>query len=293
MKAVWSFWSKPYWSTPHPIWANERYHLLSWILSFECARKHYPDTMLITDDNGARLLIDMLHLDFSEVSTALNNLRDYDIRWWSLGKIWAYRAQKEPFIHIDNDVFMWKRLPHEVETAPLFAQNPENLNDYNYDPSKFTEVSRKGGWIPEELSRFSAALGEEIAICCGILGGHRVDFISDYADKAMKLAERSENIPLWPHVGIDTLLLEQCTIYACYKYHRARPDSPFQNISIRYLFNSFSEAFTEQCAAALGYTHLIAAAKKNMRFLSNLENHVKTVYPEHYERCIRYVEGRP
>ena len=51
------------------------------------ARRHYPTTCLVTDDEGARLLIDGLRLPFARVSTALNALRDEDPEWWALGKI--------------------------------------------------------------------------------------------------------------------------------------------------------------------------------------------------------------
>src|SRR4051812_45760022 len=109
MRAVWSFWSKPWRARTGGTWRTERHHLLGWILSFEAARKHYPDTELITDDEGAQLLIDRLGLAFSRVSTSLNRLAAHDPRRWILGKLYAYREQSEPFVHLDTDVFLWKK----------------------------------------------------------------------------------------------------------------------------------------------------------------------------------------
>lgn len=40
-------------------------------------------------------------------------------------KYLAYSNQKEPFIHIDGDVFIWKPFSKEIETADLIAQNKE------------------------------------------------------------------------------------------------------------------------------------------------------------------------
>src|SRR6476646_849506 len=110
MRAVWSFWTKPFKEHHHDVWFSEKHHLLSWALSFETARKHYPETALITDEEGAELLVGHLGLEFEHVSTELSELRDADERWWVLGKLRAYCVQQEPFVHLDNDVFLWARL---------------------------------------------------------------------------------------------------------------------------------------------------------------------------------------
>jgi hypothetical protein len=111
MNAVWSFWSKPFLKSQKSMWCSEKQHLLSWILSVQQARKFFGKTVLFTDDYGAKMLVDGLQLDFDVVSTALNTLNDHDPKWWALGKIYTYGSQNDPFIHIDNDVFLWKRLP--------------------------------------------------------------------------------------------------------------------------------------------------------------------------------------
>jgi Family of unknown function (DUF6734) len=64
MKAVWSFWSKPFEAHRRFSWTSERYHLFAWVLSVETARRHYLDTWLITDDAGARLLVDRIPARF-------------------------------------------------------------------------------------------------------------------------------------------------------------------------------------------------------------------------------------
>src|SRR5512144_869064 len=114
MRAVWSFWSKPYAAHRVRVWASEKHHRLSWILSLERARRHYRPTVLYTDDDGVRLLVDGLGLDFDAVHTTLNALSATDPEWWALGKLYAYRSQSEAFVHVDNDVFLWKRLPTEL-----------------------------------------------------------------------------------------------------------------------------------------------------------------------------------
>src|SRR5690349_4701476 len=116
MRAVWSFWTKPFRAYHRHLWTSPLHHLLAWVLSVETARAHYPRTALFTDEEGARLLIDGLKLEFTTVSTELARLQGESPDWWTLGKLWTYRAQSEPFIHIDSDVFLWKRLPPALET---------------------------------------------------------------------------------------------------------------------------------------------------------------------------------
>lgn len=74
MRAVCSFWSKPYRAGRSHPWSSEFHHALAWSLSLQEASRHYPDTWLYTDDDGARLLVDGLGLPFAHVSTGLNAL---------------------------------------------------------------------------------------------------------------------------------------------------------------------------------------------------------------------------
>ena len=173
-RCIWSFWSKPFQMHCHKTWASEKHHLLAWILSVETARRHYPETVLYTDDEGARMLVDGLGLSFSEVSTALNDLHDADPEWWVLGKLHAYRAQKKPFIHIDNDAFLWQPLAPDIAAASVFTQSPEWFpfdGESWYRPRFYDQCLREqGGWMPDEWCWYiERGMGE--AVACGVLGG--------------------------------------------------------------------------------------------------------------------------
>jgi hypothetical protein len=76
------------------------------VLSWQTASQHYPNTCLITDSDGAKILVDQLGLQFASVSTVLDDLANEDPAWWSLGKLYAYSLQQEPFVHIDSDVYL-------------------------------------------------------------------------------------------------------------------------------------------------------------------------------------------
>lgn len=294
MKSVWSFWTKPFKDNRSGIWTSEKYHLLTWVLSVEIARKHYPETCLFTDNEGARILIDGIGLEFDHVSTALNMLDRYDPEWWALGKIYTYRVQTKPFIHLDNDVFLWKPLTPKLESAPVFAQNPEYLADgaFWYGIEEFETVikSVKGGWIPEEFEWYQAEVRDKRAECCGICGGNDVNFIRWYANTVMKFIEHRPNQSAWSLLSSKRshmTIFEQYLLAACIEYHKNK-QGPYKNIDIQYLFNSAADAFNPDKAEEVGYTHLMGA-KRNKKVANLLEKRVRRDYPEHYQRCIKYV----
>jgi len=291
MRAVWSFWTKPYEAHHRSAWLSDRHHLLAWVVSMKSGAAHYRPTCLVTDDAGARLLVDGLGLEFDVVSTALNALSDYDPGWWALGKIYTYRLQTEPFVHIDSDVFLWQRLPAQLERAALFAQNPERFTPgaSYYRPELF-ELVLAGGWLPDEWRWYRAAGQGQSAICCGIVGGHRMDFLHHYAAQALRLIDHPANRPHWSRLSDKighNVLFEQYLLAACLQYHRDRPGSPFRDLDINYLFESSDSAYDPNNAARLGYSHLIAGAKRNTRLAQRLEQRVMRDYPKLYERCLR------
>ena len=125
MRAVWSFWSKPFHEWKGRIWQTPSHHLMAWGLSLRLARRHFAETALVTDTAGKELLVDRLGLSFDHVSCELDCLRHADAGWWALGKLVAYSLQQKPFIHLDTDVFLWKPLPATLLSAPVIAQCPE------------------------------------------------------------------------------------------------------------------------------------------------------------------------
>jgi len=265
-------------------WLEPRHHLLSWVLSVETARRHFRHTALVTDSAGAALLVDQLGLAFSQVSTELDSLADADPDWWALGKLVAYRAQAEPFIHIDSDAYLWGPLPERLTTAPVLAQNIETFQPgaSYYEPEVFESALANRGWLPPEWTEVRRARGEMLsAVCCGILGGTDVEFLAHYAAEAISLVSRPENRSalalLEDRVG-HVILVEQFLLWACLEYHGENPLSSFRDIRIEYLFASQDQAY--QGIAVSPYTHLIGPAKRNRLIMDRLEKRVRRQYPE-------------
>jgi len=295
IRAIWSFWSKPYRAFHHHAWISEKHHLLSWILSLGTAQKHYSDTLLITDDAGAELLVKELGLNFRNISLALNELYSEDPNWWTLGKLHAYRLQQQAFIHIDNDVFLWNELPRDIITSQVFAQNPEifQFGGGRYRPELWEDaVKAVNGTLPCEWTWYTHRRGN-LAVCCGIVGGSNSEFIAYYADRAIHMVQHGNNqralAKATEKVGCN-ILVEQYFLAACINYHRLCVQSRFYGTDVQYLFASEEESVTN--AATRGYTHLIGGAKRNVEIASRLERRVRKEYPEEYYRLNVYLSKR-
>jgi len=264
-----------------------------WSLSVREASQHYPDTWLYTDDDGARFLVDKLGLSFAHVRTDLNALAGHDPDWWALGKIHTYRLQEEPFIHLDNDVFLWLPLPESLVHAALFAQNPEpfTLGAAYYKPERIESVlAGVNGWLPDEWTWYRASRQDLRGECCGIYGGTRLDFIHHVANLAFELIEHPTNrtaISQLENKSHFIVVLEQFLPAASLEYHRSRSDSPFRDISIAYLFDSVADLFSSEHAARTGYSHLQWVHKKNLKALRLLEERLWRDDPAQFERCKR------
>jgi hypothetical protein len=261
---------------------------MSWILSVENARRHYPDTALVADTEGARILVEELGLEFSHVSTELDTLAEADPRWWAIGKVKAYSVQDVPFVHIDADAFLWKRLPAIVENAPILAQSPEALIDHEfYQPERLARLfEERGAEVPEPWAWYLGR-GYQTAACCGIMGANDLECVRAYAELALHVALAPGHRAVWSgeEVGHHMMLIEQYLLSAVVEHRRAHRAEGGHDVWIQYLFPS---ANFEQAAEA-GFTHVIAGAKRNGAVLDRIEAVVRREYPAQYERCLDYL----
>jgi hypothetical protein len=294
MRAVWSFWSKPFKAYKGRIWLKPHHHLLAWGLSLKLARQHFAETQLVTDAAGKAMLVGELGLEFDLVSTELERLREADPGWWALGKLVAYSVQDGPFVHLDTDVFLWKALPASLISAPVFAQCPEqhSLENAWCGPRHIEYLfERHHLSLPVEWqwasSRNTTWFREEN---CGILGANRVDFIRNYAAVAIRMVMDPAHSAIWADLPEKTgynMLIEQFLLGACVDYHRIHPQSPFRGIAVRHLFASWAEAYNAQAAARMGYTHLLGDSKSNPQVMARLERRVAQLDPTFRRHCER------
>lgn len=92
-----------------------------WRASNAALRRHYPRTAFFGNGAGMRWAREA-GLSYDE----WHDLPEYDpalLRAWSIGKLHAASRMTGPFIHVDGDVIVHRRL--DVEDAPFFVQARE------------------------------------------------------------------------------------------------------------------------------------------------------------------------
>lgn len=104
---------------------------------------------MITDLKGNETLIKLLKLPYDTVRIELDSLNHYHEDLWALGKIYSYGIQNEPFIHVDSDVFVWKKFDKSILETNLIAQNIE-IN-FNYDRIILAEILEYFENIPSPI----------------------------------------------------------------------------------------------------------------------------------------------
>lgn len=289
MRSVWSFWTQPFQARKGRAWRKPLHHFLAWGISLSAARRHYPETVLVTDREGKKLLVDGLGLQFTAVSTELDCLKTADPDWWALGKLVAYSIQDQPFVHLDTDVFLWKALPHDVAAAPVFAQCPEyfHRNGDRGVRDIDSAFSTCGATLPVEwewaAAREDTLIREEN---CGIIGGCRVDFLRHYAQTAAALVTQPQYAQAWARANNKSnMAVEQFFLSACVDFHRHHPVSPFRGVRIKYLFPTWGDAVNPNFSARAGFTHLLGDSKSDPAVARRLEARVQRDDPAYFRHC--------
>ncbi|GGG12588.1 hypothetical protein GCM10011344_11600 [Dokdonia pacifica] len=262
-------------------WVSSKYNLIGWILSANQLRKYYDRVELYTDALGAEILIDTLQLPYSKVHIVLNELDSYDRDLWAVAKIKTYSLQKEPFLHVDGDVFIWDTFPDDLMKAHLITQNLERTTDYYQ--SMWSSIEPHLSYIPEEFHDFTNTKNG-FACNMGIVGGVDLAFYKYYAEQAFKFVD--VNRTAWTKISNNNfnVFFEQLLYYELAKKHTKKVSYLFEDIpdDNKYVgFGDFDKVPNEKT-----YLHLLGNYKRDIPTYKAMEDYVMRYYPEYYKRLL-------
>lgn len=269
-------------------WCRPEFYMMSWTLSSMQLHKIYNKVEIFTNDAGAHLLIDVLHLPYTSIHTDLNDFQTPDERLWALPKIFTYSLQDNPFLHIDGDVFIFQELPNSLTKSQLIAQNMEVETDY-YSEAKML--------LRDNLDYFPDCIQEDVyqgksfyAINAGILGGHDIDFFQSYAKEAQKYVW--ENAHCYPHFEASkfNVFFEQHLFHALATQNGKNISCLFDNIFDDRGYSQMGNI--HEAPYVRSYVHLIGHCKRDMSTCINLANKLHTLYPEAYNNIIKEFKDR-
>ncbi|MCF8256994.1 MAG: class I SAM-dependent methyltransferase [Flavobacteriales bacterium] len=177
MRAVYTYWTdgKDI-STLNAGFNNLRDMAAMVSLSIRTLRRNNPwisSVQLVTNSVGRRVFADRYPMPFDEVAVILDHL-DGRVHpdHWGYAKICAYAHQDGPFIHIDNDVVLWRPLSSAFTSAPLFFQNRENISSHQGYAGMLNAAT---GFLLANISQ-----NVEWAYNCGIVGANDLDIVKHW-----------------------------------------------------------------------------------------------------------------
>jgi hypothetical protein len=151
--------------------------LYTMALATDLAGRHFKEVEIVTNSWG-QMVLKFAGIQATEYSTALNSIKGISRWFWAYGKLVAYTQQTKPFVHLDNDVFLWRPLPDRILNAQLCFQSKETMSMPIYN---WYNVLRpcwdKAAIQPQPIKNNSVT---DFVYNCGICGGHDLEFFKEW-----------------------------------------------------------------------------------------------------------------
>ncbi|MBL0741382.1 DUF6734 family protein [Chryseolinea lacunae] len=303
MKIIQSFWSKPSTlnlsSRSNGGWAERKYQLMAYSLSCLQLRRFYDQVELVTDELGSQLFA-ALDLPYTKVVLALDALNEYDADLWSLAKVHTFCNQREPFLHVDHDVFIFEKLHAALEHAPLVMQNkmlmPPECN------LMLLDMMAGFAFVPTCFSDHAQSDEDFISVFNpGVSGGSDVEFLEAYAREVFAFVNNNLHIidAHLPYLERDLMMssgtnkidimnaIIESYIFTCFTgKHNRNVACVLDDAS----YNTFPQAQFIGQRGSNAYVHPIFGFKKNMTVCAQLEYKLRKHHPDHYFKIIDILE---
>ncbi|XLS29064.1 DUF6734 family protein [Flavobacteriaceae bacterium M23B6Z8] len=278
MKIVQSFWSVPFLQKEKKFvherkfggFIEKKYFYYAWCLSALSIHKFYDHLELITDDYGLSIF-GKLDLPYRQISKELNVFKNYDPELWAIGKIKAYEIQETPFIHIDGDVFLWKRLPDFIEQASVLVQSTEG--QFNVFQPLIAQVKEEFPFVPPSFNH-----PEEGMYNAGIIGGNDIAFFKDYCKKVNRFIDENKESLHTVNKSLFNAVFEQYYLFKLIHEENVNVSLYIHDIDYEcYKICDFLEIRRTQF-----YTHMLGKFKAYQYTCRQLESLFRSLYPHHY-----------
>lgn len=277
-KALYSLWSLPM-AESDLGYNSEQAFIESMALSVLLSLKWFDKVELVTDKAGAAL-IKARGIPFTRISIELEDqMQGVSVRNWALGKIVACDVQREPFMHLDSDVFLFKKLPDGMFTSNACFQSPE-INYMGYDEQ--VALCKTWDCAPDWLN-----LQEHKAYNCGIIGFNNLEILHTWRKTAEAYCAFMDS------TGFDSV--EYCTGLFFEQYIIAKLCDKFgYNVKLLTHYALPGEITTNLGNATgerLGYTHLLWTSKRIPAMEIAVRNKLQTCAPALANRLLHYYDG--
>ena len=283
MKIVQTLWLNKL-STP-PIhceggWLAPEYHWMSWALSCLQLKKFYSSVNLYANSPAVDLLIDQINLPYTEVYRTSESL-DIPDKAWALAKVHTYSLQRQPFLHVDGDVFIWERFSKRYEQSQLVSQNIEiGFPFYSY----FLELMQKDfTYIP---AVFQGEVEPSVNSCnAGVFGGTDTKFFQLYAIEAIKFVRDNVNFIDLVDPSVLCMTFEQLLFYRLAQKHQKIIEyvhtTPVYDVTYPGFANFYEVPHKQK------FIHTMGEFKRKKYVCDHLARRLRKDHPVYYYRILK------
>ncbi|MCL1943416.1 MAG: hypothetical protein FWF54_07720 [Candidatus Azobacteroides sp.] len=290
MKIIQTLWTKPSFSKNSEKhienrlsggWLKSKYYYFAMAYSCLTLRKYYDNVELVTDDFGIDLLINKLKLPYTSVKVLPNYFNSVPVGLWALPKIYSYSIQDEPFLHVDNDIFIWDKLCNE--NAALLVQNFEKISGvYDFAIKNIQKHCKK---CPDFLDGLN--VNDYQSINAGVFGGNDIKFIKYYTNFVFNFVNLNLKNLTFNDSGVTNVIYEQLFFYQLAKQMKKTISTV---VSEKFANNITNFVKFEQIPFSSKYIHCLGGTKGNYKICKQIELRLCDEYPKEYEQILKYLK---
>ena len=193
MKIVQTFWSpqrKPVTKNKGG-WLCPVINFMSVALSCTLLRRFYDEVELYTTSQYKKLF-ESLDLPYTKIYASHDNefMDGLHEDLWAYSKLYTYSLQQKPFLHVDNDIFIWNKFDNEMLSRDVIIQSiEENLQSYKSNIRLLYSI--EGAFIPDWVNYTK---NRPMAYNCGLFGSNDMSFVKRYCDTAIDFYTKNEKL---------------------------------------------------------------------------------------------------
>lgn len=258
------------------------FNWMSWALSCLQLKKFYDQVELYTNQAGYEILIRAMGLPYDKVHFLPEDL-EYPRQLWAYPKLYTYSIQDKPFIHVDGDIFFWEKMNDNLLNQPLTAQNVEINAPYF-------------AWIAQHLQHSGIKLPSPIAgqlmtetglqaYNAGLIGGHDLAFLQNYATQALHFIEENANILAAQGRSEYNMLVEQVLFHALAQECNANVSCYLPDRVTDMTYPGFAEF--SGVSYQTKFIHLMGAFKRNPLICEQLAMRLRNDHPVYSEKILK------
>ncbi|MGD0341296.1 MAG: DUF6734 family protein [Bacteroidales bacterium] len=257
--------------------------LFTTALAITCAARHFKEVQVISSSWGVDIFKE-IGVPAQFYSNKLDEIKTISPYFWAYGKLLAYCEQKKPFVHIDNDVFLWNPLPDYILNARLCFQSHEPFDVEGYQFYKMLmDCWKAAPYRPDAIVKHPV---KDYAYNCGICGGNDLSIYKEWKQCSRDYIFAEENQSLffdnYPELLIHQNLFHEQYFLACLvKKHNMRRNVKVLNNNALMINNGYPMKKPR-------YTHLWGTTKQDDYTMFKVRNSLRTFNPKLYLNIITF-----